>query len=146
LPASNNASRRVRNSRRNNAPSTRTGSRKAGRDEIQRVPSSAMPPPGTIMCTCGWCVSADPRVQHGGDADPRAEVLGIGGDGQHRIRGGAEQQVIDHRLVLPGDVGDLGRHGEHDVEVADRQQIGLARGQPGARGSALALGAVPVAA
>jgi hypothetical protein len=81
-----------------------------------------------------------PRVQHGGDADPRAEVLGIGGDGQHRVRSGAEQQVIDHRLVLPGDVGDLGRHGEHDVEVADRQQIGLARGQPGARGSALALG------
>jgi hypothetical protein len=27
-----------------------------------------------------------PRVQHGGDADPRAEVLGIGGDGQHRVR------------------------------------------------------------
>jgi hypothetical protein len=53
LPASNNASRRVRNSRRNNAPSTRTGSRKAGRDEIQRVPSGAIPPPGTIMCTCG---------------------------------------------------------------------------------------------
>ena len=27
-----------------------------------RVPSGAMPPPGTIMCTCGWWVSADPHV------------------------------------------------------------------------------------
>src|SRR6516225_8292230 len=32
------------------------------------------------------------------------------------------------------------------MEVADRQQIGLALGQPGARGRALAPGAVPVAA
>jgi len=31
------------------------------------------------------------------------------------------------------------------MEVADRQQIGLALGQPGARGRALAPGAVPVA-
>jgi len=85
-------------------------------------------------------------VQHGGDADPRAKVLGIGGDDQHRVRGCAEQQVIDHRLVLEGDVCDLVRQGEHDVEVANRQQVGLARGQPGARGGALALGAVSVAA
>ena len=35
---------------------------------------------------------------------------------------------------------------EHDVEVADRQQVGLALGEPGARRRALALGAVPVAA
>ena len=91
----------------------------------------------------GQCRS--PCVQHGGDADPRAKVLGIGGDDQHRVRGCAEQQVIDHRLVLEGDVCDLVRQGEHDVEVANRQQVGLARGQPGARGGALALGAVSVA-
>jgi hypothetical protein len=30
-----------------------TGTRKPGRDEIQRPPSSDNPPPGTIMCTCG---------------------------------------------------------------------------------------------
>ena len=30
------------------------------------------------------------------------------------------------------------------MEVADRQQVGLALGEPGARGRALALGAVPV--
>ncbi len=43
-------------------PSTRTGRRKAGREEIQRCPSSEMPPPGTIMWICGWCVIADPQV------------------------------------------------------------------------------------
>ena len=35
---------------------------KAGRDETQRVPSSEMPPPGTIIWICGWCVSAEPQV------------------------------------------------------------------------------------
>ena len=29
---------------------------------IQRDPSSDMPPPGTIMCTWGWCVMAEPQV------------------------------------------------------------------------------------
>ena len=47
---------------------------------------------------------------------------------------------------MPGDVGDFGGKREDDVEVSDRQQVGLALGQPRARGGALALGAVPVAA
>ena len=72
--------------------------------------------------------------------------LRIGGDRQHRLRRRPEQQVVDHRLVLEGDVGDLGRQREDDVEVADRQQVGLALGEPVRRRRALALGAVPVAA
>ena len=72
--------------------------------------------------------------------------LRIGGDGQHRLRRRLEQQVVDERLVLEGDVGDLGRQREHDVEVADRQQVGLALGKPCPRRRALALRAVPVAA
>jgi hypothetical protein len=32
---------------------TRTGRKKVGRQATQRWPSSEMPPPGTIMCTCG---------------------------------------------------------------------------------------------
>ena len=137
----------VRNRRRNSLPSTRTGRRNAGREDIQRSPSSEMPPPGTIMCTCGWCVSGrSPGVEHGGDADACAQVARIGGDRQHRLGRRAEQQVVDRRLVVQGDVGDLGGQSEDDVEVADRQQVGLTLGQPGARGGALALGAVPVAA
>eukprot|EP01137_Pigoraptor_chileana_P001305 Opistho-2@38753 len=87
-----------------------------------------------------------PGVQHGGDADPSAKVLGIGSDGQHRRRSRPEQEIIDHRLVVERDVGDLGWQGEDDVEVADREQIGLSRLEPRARGGALALGAVTVAA
>ena len=63
-----------------------------------------------------------------------------------RLGRGAEQQVVDRGLVLIGDVGDLGRQREDDVEVADRQQIGLARGEPIPCRRALALGAMPVAA
>ena len=87
-----------------------------------------------------------PGVKHGGDADARAEMLRVGGDGRHRLRRRLEQQAVDRRLVLEGDVGDLGRQREDDVEVADRQQVGLALGEPGARGRALAPRAVPVAA
>jgi hypothetical protein len=87
-----------------------------------------------------------PGVEHGGDADPYAQVLRIGGDRQHRLGGRAEQQVVDDSLVVESDVGDLGGEREDDVEVSDRQQVGLALGQPCARGGALALGTVPVKA
>ena len=87
-----------------------------------------------------------PGVEHGGDADAGAEVLWVGGDGQHRLRGRLEQQIVDERLVLEGDVGDLGGQREHDMEVSDRQEIGLALGEPGPCGGALAPGTMPVAA
>ena len=49
----------------------RTGRKKPGRQDTQRWPSGEMPPPGTIMCTCGWWVMARASgVQHGRDADP----------------------------------------------------------------------------
>ena len=85
-------------------------------------------------------------MEHGSDADAGAEVPGIGRDREDRLRGGAEQEVVDRRLVLPGDVGDFGRQREDDVEVADRQQICLARSEPVPCRCALALGAMPVAA
>ena len=71
-----------------------------------------------------------PCVEHGGDADAGAEMPGIGGDGEQRLGRGLEQQVVDHRLVVPGDPGDRGRQGEDEVEVADLEQFGLAVGQP----------------
>ena len=37
----------------NSRDSTRTGRKKPGLHDTHRVPSSDMPPPGTIMCTCG---------------------------------------------------------------------------------------------
>ena len=87
-----------------------------------------------------------PAVQHRGDADAGAEMLGVGRDGEHRLRRGLEQEIVDHRLVLVGDVADRRRQREDDVEVGHRQQFGLARRHPFARRRALALRAVPVAA
>lgn len=60
-----------------------------------------------------------PSVEHGSDADTGTEALRIGGDGQHGLRRRAEQQVVERGLVVEGDDGDLGRHGEDDMEVAD---------------------------
>jgi len=71
-----------------------------------------------------------PAVEHGGGADASAEVFGIGGDREQRFRRRAEQQVVDDNLVLVGDRSDLGRQREDHVEIADRQQIGLAGGKP----------------
>jgi len=53
---------------------------------------------------CGWCVSAEPGVENPEDPDASAEVLGIG-SGR-----GPEQDVVDHGLVIVGDVGDLCRY------------------------------------
>ena len=71
-----------------------------------------------------------PGVEHGRESNAGAEVLGVGGDREQRLGGRPEQQVVDDRLVLVGDWGDLGRQREDDVEIADRQQIGLARRKP----------------
>jgi len=87
-----------------------------------------------------------PAVEDGGDTDARTEMTGIGGDGEHGLGRHSEQQVVNLRLVVKGDVGDLGGQCEDHVEVADWQQVGFARGEPLACRCPLALRAVPVAA
>src|SRR5258707_12755821 len=87
-----------------------------------------------------------PAVQYRGDADAGSEVLRVGRDGEHRLRRGLEQQIVDHGLVLVGDVANRRRQREDDVEVGNREQLGLARRHPLACCRALALRAVPVAA
>jgi len=71
-----------------------------------------------------------PAVEHGGGADPGAEVPGVSGDGEQGLGRRAEQQVVDNRLVLVSDRGDLGQHCEDHVEVANRQQVSFAGGEP----------------
>ena len=71
-----------------------------------------------------------PGVQHGGDADAGAEMLGIGRDREHGLGRRLEQQVVDHGLVLIGDVSNGRRQREDDVIVRHRQQLGFAFGQP----------------
>ena len=130
-PAAWAAARPSSMSRRNRRESTRTGRRKPGRQRIQLAPSRAMPPPGTIMWMCGWWVIAEPQVCSTAVMPMRApRCLRIGGDGQQRLGGGPEQEVVDHGLVLVGDGGDLGRQREDHVEVRHRQQVRLAGGEP----------------
>jgi hypothetical protein len=85
-------------------------------------------------------------VQHGGEPDAGAEVLGVGRDGNQGLGGDFEQQVIDDCLVLIGDVGDRSRQGEDDVVIGHGQQFGLAVGQPLFGSDGLALRAVPITA
>ena len=73
-------------------------------------------------------------------------MLWVGRDRDQRFGGDLEQQVIDDRLVLIGDLGDRSRQGEDDMEIGHGQQFGLAVGQPFLGSGGLALGAVPVAA
>src|SRR5215469_16330259 len=58
-----------------------------------------------------------PTVQHGGDTDPRTEALGISGNSQRCLGRGLHQQVIDHALVLVGDVTQLARQRVDDVKI-----------------------------
>ena len=87
-----------------------------------------------------------PGVQDGGQADARAQMLRVGGDGHQRLGGGPEQEVVDGGLVLEGDGADRRRQGEDDVVVGNRQQLGLALVEPLPRRRALALRAMAVAA
>jgi hypothetical protein len=49
-------------------------------------------------------------------------MLRVRRDPQHGLGRRLEQQVIDDSFVLVGDVGDLGRQREDDVEISNRQQ------------------------
>jgi LigD-like primase-polymerase len=71
-----------------------------------------------------------PRVQHGQEADLRAQMFRIGGDGAQCLRRRPEQDVVNHGLVLEGDDLDLRRHREHDVEVRHVEQFRLTILQP----------------
>ena len=87
-----------------------------------------------------------PGVQHGGEADARAQMLRVAGDGDERLGGGPEQEVVDGGLVVERDGADWSRQGEDDVVIRNRQQLGLAVFEPLPRRGRLALRAVPVAA
>src|SRR5262249_1691361 len=79
------------------------------------------------------------------DADAGAQVLGVGCDCECGVGRCLHEQVIDHGLVLIGDVAELGRQGINHMKILDRQQFGLALGEPPAGGGALTLWAVAVA-
>ena len=87
-----------------------------------------------------------PGVQHGGEADARAQMLGVGRYREQRLGRGLEQQVVDDGLVGERQGADLRRQGEDDVIVGNRQKLRLAFFEPLPRRRALTLRAMAVAA
>ena len=87
-----------------------------------------------------------PGVEDGGEADARAEMFWVGGDGGQRLGGGPEQEVVDDGLVGEGQGAERRRQGEDHVIIGNRQQLGLSVGEPLARRRALTLRAVAIAA
>jgi hypothetical protein len=73
-----------------------------------------------------------PSVKHGDDTDARAETLGVGGDGERGLGRRLHQQVVDHALVLVGDISQFARQRVYDVKVRHRQQLRFTLGQPSA--------------
>lgn len=86
-----------------------------------------------------------PSMKDGHEARFAAQMPGSCADGRQRCGHRVEQDTVGHGLVLIFDRSDLGTHGEHDMEIRHGQQVRLARGEPLLSGSALALGALPVA-
>ena len=87
-----------------------------------------------------------PGVEHHGDAELAAEPPGIAAELEQGLRGCAEQLSVDEGGIALGDGIELVRQGEHDVPVADVEEVGtLALDPPGLR-ERLALGAVTIPA
>src|ERR1700722_6265987 len=87
-----------------------------------------------------------PRVQNGQPADLRAEPARIGGQNGHGLEGGLEQDRVDDGLVLEGNGPDGWGQREHDMEIGNRQQLGLPVGEPGLSRRRLTLWTMPIAA
>ncbi len=66
-----------------------------------------------------------PSVQQGDRADLCSEMPGVGGDIVQRLGHGAEQDGIDHTLVLECDLGRRRRQGEDETVVGHWQQLCL---------------------
>ena len=70
-----------------------------------------------------------PGVEDGGEADARAEMLGVGGDRGQCFGRSLEQEVVDGGFVLEhdrADRADRSREGEDEVIVVNRQKLGFA--------------------
>jgi hypothetical protein len=87
-----------------------------------------------------------PGVKDRKEADPRAEMLRVGGDGFQCGRTGGKQDFVDHLRILQGEGVELFGNRKHDMEVLDCQQFLLAPFDPLGPGRVLALRAMAIAA
>ncbi len=87
-----------------------------------------------------------PGMQYQRQPRACAQVLRVGRDRLYRLGSRPEQDGVDHRLVVVGEIADWRRQREYQVVILDRQQIGLTRFEPTLRGTALASGTMAVTA
>src|SRR5258706_3457217 len=87
-----------------------------------------------------------PGMQHGEEADFRAEVFRISSDFEKCFCTGAEQQIVDDFLVLQSQWSKLWRKCEDHMDVARREKFSLTCGDPAFPGRGLTLRAVAIAA
>src|SRR5215510_16130209 len=91
------------------------------------------------------CEGGAPGMEDRNDADAGAQMLGIGGDRKRCLGRCLHEEVVDHGLILKGDATELGRQCVNHMKILNRQQFGLALGEPPAYGSALTFWTVPIA-
>ena len=87
-----------------------------------------------------------PSMQHGEEADFRAEVSRIASHFEKCFRTGAEQQIVDDFLILQDQWRELRRKREDHMDVARREKFSLTCGDPAFAGRGLTLWAVSIAA
>ena len=87
-----------------------------------------------------------PGVQHGEEADFRAEVFRIASDFEKCFGTGAKQQIIDDFLVLQSQWSKLRRKCEDHMDVARGEKFSLTCGDPAFPSRGLTLRTVPISA
>jgi len=85
-------------------------------------------------------------VQHGEEANLRAEMPGIAGNFEKCFRSGAKQKVVDDLLVLQDQWRQPAGQCEDNMDVACREKLLATCCEPAVAGTRLTLRAVPVSA
>ena len=87
-----------------------------------------------------------PGVEDHEAADGGTQAFRVRRDLEQRGGGRAKEEVVDDALVDERQPGERLGHGEDEVHVADRQELLLARRDPGVAGRRQALRTMPIAA
>jgi len=85
-------------------------------------------------------------MEDGEETNFGAQMLGIGGDSAQGLGSGAEQNAVDHFLILVGDGGNLFRQRKDHMEVLGREKFGAPILEPFSAGKRLAFWAMAIRA
>ena len=92
-----------------------------------------------------WGQILSPRVEDRGDADGAAEVTRVASEGEQGVRGGAEEERVDHARIPLRQRIERVRESEDDVKIREGQQVGATGREPPFLGERLALRTMAIA-